>query len=164
MSATKNIPDTAQVIVPATCNQCPEGGYELISGARREFLLKQMNEALELYQENGEMGDLLNTLQDLVIKGLSLSDLNSTVVTDGSDTLFIGCREFKDESDETRIEISVIADDKRYGVEVLKGQISPIKTFALVGCPLVGSGEQPGCNPETCPMVQQARAHTSKKD
>lgn len=163
MVTANNKHDQQKVIVPVgVCPQCPEGGYDLISGARRDFLLKELNKALDLFQEKGELDELLNSLQNLVIKGLNISDLNNTVSVDGSDSLYIGCREIKNEGDETRIQITVVDDDKRYEVEVVRAQISPVKTFKMAGCPLIGSEEQPGCNPEVCPIAQQAKAKTVK--
>lgn len=163
MSASRNPQRREEILVPEGCPQCPGGGYELISGARREFLLTQVNEALGVFRVNPAVDELLQALHDAVVKGLSVPDLDRGVSSAELGSLFIGCREIGSENGEARVEISVIDHDRRYVVEVCESQISPITEFSMNSCPLLGSEEQAGCIPETCQVVLQARAMTSKR-
>ena len=163
MVAVINPPDQEKVLVEGKCPQCPNGGYDIISGARRQFLLNQISKSLEYFQENGDVENLFCALQTVILNGLAISDMSRAVSSNGGEELFIGCREITTKSDNRHIEITVVENEKRYVTEVKKSQISPIKTFDMSGCPLVSSGEQPGCNPETCEYVLAAKDKTTTK-
>lgn len=153
-----------QVLVPAGCPQNPEGGYDLIAGARRELLLGKMNTALAVFQKSGEVEALLAAIETLVVNGLAVADLNHVETSDASGNLAIACREIISGDGAPRIEITVVDNDRRYLVEVEKAQISPSKSFQIRSCPLVGKEEQPGCNPESCQTVLAAKDKTGTRN
>ena len=163
MSENNNTQKVEQVVVPPNCPQCPEGGYELISGSRRQLLIEKLSDIINLFNKKGEVEDLLNGLYNVVVKGLDPSEFNNTVISNYSGNFSIDCEETTGKDNETRIKIIVTDNDKKYVVEVKKSHISPNKTFEFVGCPLIGKEDKPGCNPETCPCIIEARAKTAIK-
>ncbi len=140
--------------VPEGCPQCPEGGYDIISGTRRLQLLEHLQQDIITYYQENNFDNLINSLQQLIKDGLPPSDLDGINLSIIGGELHLECKREKNQDSQNIIQLRANHADKYFSQKIEESDIKPITIKEIGECPLVGPHDHKICNANCCNFIQ----------